>query len=239
MLNRLDISIRHFLIPLALLTLLLAPLPRMLQSLHDTNWRGAPAGNWVTIALAAASLATAVRAYPNYFPFLNVLSMGHPAYLLVNDSNIDWNHALPQVEAFAQQHGLNQILLDEYGLSEPTAYVPQAEIWSCQEASAADAGKWAVVSAGSIADAHNCLWLMRYPHQLLAGGSMYAFQLPQVIPAVGAPGGPPRPEAYRYLGGFSLWGDPRSMFLNCIRDPEQLKPTMDRMMALAAAAQKK
>ncbi len=239
MLNRLDISIRHFLIPLALLTLLLAPLPRMLQSLHDTNWRGAPAGNWVTIALAAASLATAVRAYPNYLPFLNVLSMGRPAYLLVNDSNIDWNHALPQVEAFAQQHGLNQILLDEYGLSEPTAYVPQAETWSCQEASAADAGKWAVVSAGSIADAHNCLWLMRYPHQLLAGGSMYAFQLPQVIPAAGAPGGPPRPEAYRYLGGFSLWGDPRSMFLNCIRDPEQLKPTMDRMMALAAAARKK
>ena len=239
MLNRLDISIRHFLIPLALLTLLLAPLPRMLQSLHDTNWRGAPAGNWVTIALAAASLATAVRAYPNYLPFLNVLGMGRPAYLLVNDSNIDWNHALPQVEAFAQQHGLNQILLDEYGLSEPTAYVPQAETWSCQEASAADAGKWAVVSAGSIADAHNCLWLMRYPHQLLAGGSMYAFQLPQVIPAAGAPGGPPRPEAYRYLGGFSLWGDPRSMFLNCIRDPEQLKPTMDRMMALAAAARKK
>jgi hypothetical protein len=239
MLNRLDLSIRHFLIALTLLILLLAPLPRMLQSLQGSNWRGARTVIWVTIGLAIASLATAAWAYPNYFPFLNVLSLGRPGYLLVNDSNIDWNQALPQVETFVQQRGLNQVLLDEYGFSEPTAYVPQAQLWSCQEASAADAGQWAVVSASSIADAHNCLWLMGYPHQVLAGGSMYAFQLPQIIPAAGAPGGPPLPEAYRYLGGFSLWGDPRSMFLNCIRNPEQLQPTMDRMMALGAAAQKK
>src|SRR5205807_8865584 len=76
MLNRLDISIRHFSIALALLVLLLAPLPRMLESLQCSNWRGARAGKWVTVGLAAASLATAVRAYPNYFPFLNSLGMG-------------------------------------------------------------------------------------------------------------------------------------------------------------------
>jgi preprotein translocase subunit SecG len=241
MMNRLDISIRHFLIALALLTLLLAPLPGMLQSLQDSNWRGARAGIWLTVGLAAACLVTAVLAYPNYFPFLNLLSMGRPGYLLVNDSNIDWNHALPQVEKFVQQRGLNQILLDEYGFSEPTAYVPQAQLWSCQEASASDGGRWAVVSAGSIADAHNCLWLLRRPQQIvtLAGGSMYAIQLPQIIPAVGAPDGPPLPDAYRYLGGMGPLGDPQMMFLNCIRDPQQLQPTMDRMMALAAASQKR
>jgi hypothetical protein len=38
---------------------------------------------------------------------------------------------------------------------------------------------------------------------------------------------------------MSPLGDPRAMFLNCIRDPQQLQPTMDRMMALATAAQKK
>src|SRR5437660_12110128 len=78
MLNRLDISIRHFSVALALSTLLLAPLPRMLESLQRANWRGARAGKWVTAGLAAASLATAVWAYPNYFPFLNVLGMGRP-----------------------------------------------------------------------------------------------------------------------------------------------------------------
>ena len=238
MLNRLDISIRHFSIALALLVLLLAPLPRMFQSL--SNWRGARAGVWVTIALAAASPITAVWAYPNYFPFLNVLSMGRPGYLLVNDSNLDWNHALPEVESFVQQRGLNQVLLDEYGFSDPTAYVPQAQFWSCQEASPADGGRWAVVSASSIADGHNCLWLMHYPHQVLAGGSMYAIQLPAVIPAAGTPGGPPLPGAYRYLGGFSFFGDdPRLMFLRCIRDPQQLQPTMDRMQVTVQADQKK
>ena len=241
MVNRLDISIRHFLIAIALLILLLAPLPRMLQSLRDTNWRGARAGIWFTIGLAIASLGTAIRAYPNYFPFLNVLSLGHPGYLLVNDSNIDWNQALPQVESFVQQHGLSHVLLDEYGFSEPEVYVPQSQLWSCQEPEISDAGQWAVVSAGSIADAHNCLWLMRHPQQLviLAGGSMYAFHLPQIIPAAGEPDGPPLPDAYRYLGGMSPLGDPRAMFLNCIRDPQQLQPTMDRMMALTTPAQKK
>jgi hypothetical protein len=239
MVNRLDISIRHFSIGLALLILLLAPLPGMLESLHRLNWRGARAGKLVTIGLAVVSLATAVWAYPNYFPFLNVLSMGRPGYLLVNDSNLDWNQALPEVESFVRQRGLNHILLDEYGFSEPAVYVPQAELWSCQQPSPADGGRWAAVSANNIADGSNCLWLMRYPHQILAGGSMYAIQLPQTIPAAGTPGGPPLPQDYRYFGGAPLI-DPRPIFSNCIRDPQQLQPTLDRMQAMfQAAAQKK
>ena len=239
MLNRLDISIRHFSVALALLILLLAPLPRMVQLLHHSNPRGARTGNWVTIGLAVACLATAVWAYPNYLPFLNVLSIGRPGYILVNDSNLDWNQALPEVETFVRQRRLNQVLLDEYGFSEPTAYAPQAQLWSCQEPSPSDGGQWAVVSAGNIADGQNCLWLMQYPHQVLAGGSMYAIQLPPVLPPAGAPGGPPLPKAYRYFGGFPGF-DLRPMFLHCIRDPQQLQPTIDRVQAMMeAAAQKK
>jgi hypothetical protein len=238
MLNRLDISIRHFSIALALLVLLLAPLPRMLQLLYRSNWRGANTGNWLTIGLAVACLANAVWAYPNYLPFLNVLSLGRPGYLLVNDSNLDWNHALPEVETFIQQRGLSRVLLDEWGFSEPAAYAPQAQLWSCQEPSASDGGQWAVVSANDLADGHNCLWLMQYPHQVLAGGSMYAIHLPPIIPAAGTPGGPPRPEAYRYFGGFPGF-DPRPIFVNCIRDPQQLQPTLDRFQAMAEAAGQK
>jgi hypothetical protein len=238
MVNRRDISIRHFSIALALLILLLAPLPGMLESLRRLNWRGARAGKWVTIGLAVVSLATAVWAYPNYFPFLNVLSTGRPGYLLVNDSNLDWNQALPEVESFVRQRGLNHILLDEYGFSEPAAYVPQAELWNCQQPSPADGGRWAAVSANNIADGSNCLWLMRYPHEALAGGSMYAIQLPQTIPAAGTPGGPPLPQDYRYFGGVPLF-DPRPIFSNCIRDPQQLQPTLDRMQATFQAAAKK
>jgi hypothetical protein len=240
MLNRLDISIRHFSIALALIVLLLAPLPRALELLRESNPQTARVGSWVTIALALASIVTAIRAYPNYFPYLNVLSFGRPGYHLVNDSNLDWNHALPQVEIFAREHGLKQILLDQYGWSEPERYVPQAVLWDCQRPAAADGGQWAALSANYIEESANCIWLLQYPHQVLAGGSMYAVQLPQTIPAAGEPGGPPLPADYHYFAGMQAGDfDVRSIFVNCIRDPQQLQPTMDRMQAMMEEYRKK
>jgi hypothetical protein len=60
---------------------------------------------------------------------------------------------------------------------------------------------------------------------------MYAFQLPSNIPAQGTAGGPPAPTAQHNFGGFPLPGDIRLVFLNTIRDPNQLQPTWDRMQA--------
>jgi hypothetical protein len=238
MLNRLDISIRHFTVAIALIVLLLAPLPRALELLRDSSPRAAHVGNWLTIVLVLMSMVTAIRVYPNYFPYLNILSMGRPGYLMVNDSNLDWDQSLPQVESFVRQRGLKQILLDDYGFSEPDAYVPQALPWDCQQPASHDGGQWAVVSANYMEDAGNCNWLMQYPHQVLAGGSMYAFQLPAIIPAAGVPGGPPPPADYRYFGGTSEF-DPRSTFLGCIRDPQQLQPTMNHFIEMAEKRRKK
>jgi Dolichyl-phosphate-mannose-protein mannosyltransferase len=240
MANRLDISIRHFSIPLALMVLLLAPLPRMLEFLRYENWRAARVGSWATIALAIVAMITAVRAYPNYFSFINVLGMGRPGYELVNDSNLDWNQALPEVEAFASRNGLKHVLLDEYGFSEAKVYVAQAQGWDCQQPSSTDGGQWAVVSANLITDGSNCGWLLRYPHQELAKGSMYAFRLPEVIPPAGEPGGPPLAQDYRYFGGMAFQGiDFRTVLGNCIRDPQQLRPTMQTMQAGMSAQGKK
>jgi hypothetical protein len=182
-------------------------------------------------ALAAASMVTTARSYPYFMPFLNSLSLGRPGFVLVNDSNLDWNQSLPDVRRFAEQRRLDHLLLDAYGFSDPAVYVPQAEIWNCQKPAASDGGRWAVVSAGMILDGHNCGWLTRYPHEVLAGGSMYAFRLPPAIPAVGAPGGPPSPEAYRSLGGTPGGMDLVALLQRCILDPNQLKPTMDKIMA--------
>src|SRR6266568_927336 len=230
-LSRLDLSIRHFSVPLALLTLMLSPLPRMIALLQRSGWRIAPAARWAIVVLALSSLFTAVRAYPHYFPFLNSLSLGRPGYALVNDSNIDWNQALPEVEQFAQEHGLKRVLVDEYGFSELEVYIPHGEFWNCQQPASSDAGQWAVVSAGMIEDGHNCLWLMHYPHRALAGGSMYAFRLPETIPAPGSLEGPPLPANWHNFGGFPTKEDVRLVFLNCIRDPRQLQPTLDRLQA--------
>jgi len=149
----------------------------------------------------------------------------------VADSNLDWNQGLVEVEGFARQRGLTHALIDSYGFSDPTVYVPQAKLWNCQKAVPADGGQWAFVSVNLIQESHNCLWLLHLPHESLAGGSMYAFQLPGVIPPAGSPGGPPLPENYRDFANSSPSGDLRLMFLNCIHDPQQLQPTWDRLTA--------
>ncbi len=239
MLSRLTISIRHLSVPIVLLILLLAPLPEKLNALRRLGWLAARPLSWITLTLALLSVVTAVRAYPHYFPFISSFSMGQPAYLLVNDSNLDWNQALPEVEEWVKHQGLKSVLLDEYGFSEPSVYIPESQFWNCQEPSPSDGGQWAVVSADMIADSHNCVWLMQYPHQTLAAGGMFAFHLPDAIPAAGAPGGPPLPADWHNFAGSLFPGDFRLVILNCIRDPQQLQPTVDRMQALYQAAMKK
>lgn len=235
-LSRFQFTIRHFSISLALLILMLAPLPKALNQLRSSGWPFARAAVWITVALALASIATAVRAYPYYLPFLNSFSGGRPAYELVADSNLDWNGGLLEAESFVQQRGLSRVLIDAYGFSDPTMYVPQGQFWNCQEAKPADGGKWAIISADYIQESHNCIWLFSYPHQALAGGSMYAVQLPPVIPAAGEPGGPPLAVNYRQFGNMPFPGDLRVIWLKCIRDPNQIQPTWDWMMAVSKQA---
>ncbi len=239
MLNRLDLSIRHFSIAIALIILLLAPLPRMLQFMRAAYPRFALAGIALTIGLVMACLISAGRAYPYFLPYINSLGMGRPGYLLVNDSNLDWDQAFPEVQAFAHQHSVTQVLLDPYGFSDPYAYIPQARVWDCQKPAASDGGDWVFVSPNNFVDAGNCLWLMDYPHEPLGGGSMYAVHLPDVIPPAGRSGGPPLPADFHLFGGGMLPFDPREIFMMCIRDPTQLEPTMKRFAAMAEQQRKK
>lgn len=239
LLSRLDLSIRHFMLPISLIILLLAPLPRMLHLLDNAGWRPARITASFVVLLACASVATAARAYPYYIPFLNSFSLGKPGYTLVNDSNLDWNQSLPEAEDFVRKHGLKDVLLGEYGFSDPSVYVSGARFWNCQQPSATDAGRWTIVSASLIEDGHNCLWLMNYPHEALAGGSMYALKLPPVIPAVGQQGGPPPESAFKSIGGAPAGLDMQQIFYDCAMDPSQLQPTLDRMMAQFAQTQNK
>jgi hypothetical protein len=227
MISPLDISIRHFSVPMVLLIVLLAPVPRMLGELRPSAPTWVQLGSAATTVLAVSCLVTAVRAYPYYFPFVNSLSMGRPAYTLMNDSNVDWNQSLPEVKRFADQHGLHAIALDEYGFSDPTSFVPQAHFWNCQKPAPEDAGQWVVISAGMILDGHNCGWLMQYPNEPLARGSMYAVHLHDQIPAAGRPGGPPLPSAFRQWGGAPL--DIQGVFVHLNKHPEDLPRAWDWM----------
>ena len=236
LLSPLEISVRHFTVPQALLILMLAPLPSMLKELRSRAPMAGALAAWATAALAASCLFTAVRAYPNYFPYINALGMGRPAYALVNDSNVDWNQALPELKRFAEEHRLQRIGIDEYGFSDPTLVVPQAETWNCQKPTAQSAGQWVALSANLILDGHNCGWLMQYPHESLAGGSMYAVRLPEQIPTAGSPGGPPLPADYREFAGMRF--DVRSLFMHVYKDPDDLQRSVNWMFTTFAAMSK-
>ena len=147
-----------------------------------------------------------------------------------------WDIELPEVEQFVQAHGLDHVLVDSYNVADPSFYVPQGSLWDCQAATAADAGRWAFVSADMFADAANCTWMLATPHQALAGGSMYAFHLPGTILAAGSPGGPPLAANYRYIGGAPF--DWRDVMYRSIRDPRQMQSVMDDMMKTFAEMQK-
>jgi 4-amino-4-deoxy-L-arabinose transferase-like glycosyltransferase len=236
LLSRLDISIRHFSIPLVLLILLLASLPSMIERLRDSAPYAARLAASLAVILTSSCLFMAVRIYPYYFPYLNALSFGRPGYTLVNDSNLDWNQSLPEVKVFIERRGLQGIQVDQYGFTDPTFDVPESKIWDCQRPTAADAGWWVALSANMIKDGHNCIWLMQYEHQQLAGGSMYAVHLPEHIPEAGSPGGPPNPSEFREFAGAPF--DMRSFFLNIIHDPEKLPQAWEEMQARFKAMNK-
>jgi len=234
LLSPLNISIRHFSVPLILLILLLAPLPRMLGELQRRSMR--LAGVVAAAALAMSCVFTAVHAYPYYLPYINALSLGRPTFALLNDSNVDWNQALPEVRRFADQQHLQKIALDQYGFSDFTVSVPRAYSWNCQMPTQENAGQWVTLSAANLLEARNCAWLLHYPHEPLAGGSVYAVRLPSPIPAVGSPGGPPLPSAYRTFGGLPF--ETRGFFSHVIQNPEDLPRAVDWMQSAFGASSK-
>jgi hypothetical protein len=221
LLSPLTISIRHFGFSIVLLIVFLAVVPRMLASLHAQAPVWAKGSATAAILLVLCCIASAVRAYPYYFPYINALGFGRPAYMLLSDSNVDWDQAFPDAETWVQQHGMTTIGLDAYGFTDPTFSIPQAHIWDCQYPAAQDAGHWQIVSADMFLDAHNCAWLLHYEREPIAGGSMYAVRLPNPLPQPGSVNGPPTPGQTRVFLGFSSV-DIRTMFVKLEQHPEHL-----------------
>jgi 4-amino-4-deoxy-L-arabinose transferase-like glycosyltransferase len=236
LLSRMTISIRHFSVPVALLILLLAPLPRLLVGLRARSRWVTRSLSALTALLAVSCLVTTARAYPFFFPYVNALGFGHPAYSLMSDSNVDWNQALPEVRRFAEGRHLRRIPVDAYGFTDPASAVPQAELWDCQKPADADAGQWVVVSGNMLLDSHNCSWLLQYPQESLAGGSMYAFRVPPSIPAAGGPGAPPPAAERREFLGAPM--DIRAAFVDLVRRPDSLPKTNEELQAMFTAPKK-
>jgi hypothetical protein len=223
-LSEMTISIRHFSVPVVLLILMLAPLPSLLS-----GW-GRPVARTLAIAvalLAGSCLVTIARAFPFFFPYTNALALDRLPYELLSDSNVDWNQALPEVRRFASSRGLTTVSVDIWGFTDPAHTVPGARLWNCQRPEEAQAGQWVVVSANMILDGHNCAWLLQYPRETIAGGSMYAFRLPRPIPPAGSSGGPPPASEFREFLGAPF--DVRPVFVDVVERPEKLPRTNEEL----------
>jgi hypothetical protein len=217
--SNLDIGFRHFSVPLVLLILMVAPLPRVAAEMRLSAPKAARALGIFIVACTAQCLVSAAVAYPFYLPYANALGSLRPTYELFNDSNLDWDQALPEVERFVQRHGIETIGLDHYGYTDAAVSVPQSHIWNCESPTSADGGHWFAVSANMIADVRNCRWLLRYPHEALGGGSMYVVRLPEVISA-------PETVQTGFMRTFD-GGDARQLFIDFIREPAVVEGSAD------------
>lgn len=227
LLSPLNIGYRHFAVPAVLLMVMLAPLPNLIERIPSP--RVVPILRGVLVLLAVSSILSAIAAYPNYIPYTNAFARGRPAYMLMNDSNVDWNHALPEARAYMQSHGFKTAHLDFYGLSDSKPYFPEAKDWNCQDPAPTDGGSLAIISANMILEARNCNWLMQYSPEPLAGGSMYAIRLPDMIPPPGAPGGPPLPADRKLLFGLPI--DLRAALVEASQHPERLEKILNEIDA--------
>lgn len=176
--SQLNIGLRHCSVPIAALTLLTALIApcsrRMVAGRHLAGLQ------WISLGLVAASLASTAAVAPWFLTYFNPLIGNTPKYQIVGDSNLDWGQALPDLEAFLQQHHARSVALDYFGVVPIHVYVPEAQPWSCEDPASAPGG-WIAVSASRLAAMSGrggCEWLFRYPSKPLAGGSMYVFFLP-------------------------------------------------------------
>jgi hypothetical protein len=208
--STLDIGFRHFSVPLVLLILMLAPLPRMVSNLRLSAPKAARTLTIVIVTCAAQCLVTALAAYPFYLTYANTFGSFWPHYELFNDSNLDWDQSLPEIERFVERHGIQSIGIDHYGYTNAAVSVPQSYNWNCENPTA-DAGEWVAVSANLITQARNCRWLLQYPYEALGGGSMYVVRLPKGLP--------PRQVVQNGFMTTAAGGDSRELFIDFIRDP--------------------
>lgn len=203
--GKMDIGLRHFSVPLVLLIVMLAPLARIARR-----------GLRITVGLCAGQCVfVALAAYPFYLTYGNVLGSFRPHYELFNDSNLDWDQSLPEVERFVEQHGIAAIGLDHFGYTNSAVNVPRSKIWNCERPAASDGGGWVAVSANMITQVRNCRWLLQFPHEVLGGGSMYVVHLPETMPSL-----PPPASQYLLMPDGT---DARQLFVDVVQDPDVIE----------------
>lgn len=174
--SHLNIGLRHFSVPVALLMVLVAWLPGLVRRMPlRRRWLA----GLVCGGLALSCLYTGLSAFPYYLAYFNGFRGSRPRWQIAADSNLDWGQSLPAVRDFMKLHGIQHIALDTFGSMNRGVYIAHYTQWRCERTHQLPE-EWAAVSAGQLAAFTNppstCAWLFAYPHWELAGGSMFVFR---------------------------------------------------------------
>jgi hypothetical protein len=66
---------------------------------------------------------TSAVAYPSYLAYFNeMVGGGRNGHRYLADSNLDWGQDLPALVSFMEEHGLQEIALSYFGLTDPAVY---------------------------------------------------------------------------------------------------------------------
>ncbi len=91
-------------------------------SLAQVNW--APKWrNGIVGFLCLWQVIAALRIYPDYLAYFNELTGGPDRGIMyLDDSNIDWGQDLKRLQHFIEEHRINRIKIDYFGMISPEAY---------------------------------------------------------------------------------------------------------------------
>lgn len=178
---KLNIGLRHYmpgLVSLMVLMGMAVPALRTLSRRRRVWWSAA-----VAVSLASA-LVTAVAHYPYYVPYYNMLRMNAPGGWIASNSDIDFGMYMRAGDEFAVAHHVPAVAVvpfssDAYHLND---LLTAADPWQCRQPDLPPE-RWLIVSTSQFYDPRHpgqCDYLLSYPHQPMAGGSLEVFDLRRV-----------------------------------------------------------
>lgn len=133
LMSPIDIGIRYYLPAYTFLFILSGGLVDALLS-KQRSWRLA----WASVVIIALSWMCfeAVRAYPNYMPYMNQLASSRPHWWYLSDSNVEWGDDVKELAIYLRDRGETRtramllggfISLGFYGVGYEDALAPPGE----------------------------------------------------------------------------------------------------------------
>ena len=140
LLSRLDISIRHFMLPEALLALMLAPVPRIVAQFPGRRvWQAAAGCSGSELPCHSGPRLSAFRLLRQHARLRPPGLRAHGRFQRELERGASGGRAVRRAA------GLSEVPLDWFSLSDPALVAPRVRLWNCEQPAESDVDKLVVV----------------------------------------------------------------------------------------------